>query len=86
MNSGWLFHLTDGIVFFIVVDLCSTAGVRKVAAELGKVKEMYARIYVLVEKDSEKKSDPSRWVYISNKKIWLCFNLVDWKICASGNF
>lgn len=43
----------------MVSDLCTTAGVRKAAVELGKVKEMYTRIYVLVEKDSEKKSDPS---------------------------
>ena len=48
------------IVLF--VDLCTTTGVCKVAAELGKVKEMYTRICVLVEKDSEKKSDPSKWV------------------------
>ena len=49
-------------MLFVVVDLCTMAGVRKVAAELGKVKEMYTRIYALVQKDSEKKSDPSKWV------------------------
>lgn len=47
------------IVFF-VVDLCTTASVRKAAIELGKVKEMYEKIYVIVEKDGEKKSDPSK--------------------------
>ena len=81
-NSGWLF-LTNGVVFFVVVDLCTTAGVRKVAAELGKVKEMYTRIYVLVEKDSEKKSDPSKWVSLMlYSKKWRYFNLANWKILS----
>lgn len=49
----------------VVADLCTTAGVRKVATELGKVKEMFERVYVLVEKDSGKKSDPSKFVLLT---------------------
>ena len=41
------------------IELCTPTGMRKAAMELGKVKEMYERVYVLVEKD-HKKSDPSQ--------------------------
>ena len=51
-------------VLFVVVDLCMTAGVRKLATELGKVKEMYGRVYVLVEKDN-KRTDPSKYAHLN---------------------
>ena len=47
-------------MLFVVVDLCSTVNVRKAATELSKVREMYERVCVIVEKDSDKKSDPSQ--------------------------
>ena len=52
--------ISNDIVLLVVVDLCTTAGTRKAAMELSKVKEMYKTVCVLVEKDNDKKSDPSR--------------------------
>jgi len=49
-------------VFLVAVDLCTTTSVRKAATELHKVKEMFDKVYMLVEKDN-KKSDSS-WLVL----------------------
>ena len=48
-------------MFLVAVDLCTTTSVRKAATELHKVKEMFDKVYMLVEKD--KKSDSS-WLVL----------------------